>query len=130
MSTIAAELPTAVAKPLITFRIHNEAGHILCRSFQGVSERFAAAPDDPADFPSEHVALRVAELLTVRAQKAWAAKGGYFPPMSYLVVAKDWSHEKGGWWDGTQGVNATATDTAQLELGYELVAPRTNGVAR
>lgn len=112
-------LPRAVARPLLTWRIHNDVGRILCRGFQGVTPRFEPNPimGDVAEFPSEHVALRVIELLELRAH----ARYGTHPiPFRLIAVQRDWSTLKGGWYVGKTNVDATAVDTAQLELGEPL----------
>lgn len=120
--------PNAVAKPLVTYRLVNEAGYFLCKGFQGVMPRFTHDPGsrEVADFPSEHVALRVAELLTGRLQKLWAEKGNFPAPLSYLPLAWNWKLA-GEWWPGRVSVDETAISTAQLELGHELIAPCRNG---
>lgn len=116
-----SDLPNAVARPLVTYRLVNEAGHTLCRGFQGEFSRFESAPRhaDAAEFPSEHVALRVAELVEARVRQRYAPLP---KPFSLCPVVKDWSGIPNGWWEGKAGVNATAIDTAQLELGEPLIA--------
>ncbi len=127
------KFPSAVAQPLTTHRIVNEAGLYLCKGFQGVSPRFVPDPFNPdvADFPSDHVAQRVCELMDRRLMKVWADKGLRIDvPMHHLAVAYDWTDMRGGWWVGRRSVDVTAISTAQLELGHELVAPCRNGAGR